>query len=79
MVDTGSSIKVLDRKTFSKMVDVTLARTTTKAFSLQYVTTRGFCWQIPSTGANKETLCTCNIFFVEDDDSGNLMSAQTAQ
>ena len=79
MVDTGASINVHDRKTFSKMVDVTLARTSTKAFpynSLQPVQLIGKFQALVQT--NKRY--TVAIFFVvEDDNSGNLMSEQTAQ
>ena len=79
MVDTGSSINVLDHKTFSKMVDVTLARTTTKAFPYNTSQPVHFVGKFQALVQTKKRYTVATFFVVEDDNSGNLMSAQTAQ
>ena len=61
MVDTAASVKVLDRKTFSKMADVTLVCSKIKASSVQFIATSTIHWKISSCGANKETLYRCNL------------------
>ncbi len=79
MVDTGASINVLDRKTFSKMVDVTLARTTTKTFPYNSSPPVRFIGKFQALVQTKKRYTVATFFVVGDDDSGNLMSAQTAQ
>ena len=79
MVDTGASINVLDRKTFSKMVDVTLDRTTTKAFPYNSSQPVQFIGKFQALVQTKKRYTFATFFVVGDDNSGNLISAQTAQ
>ena len=78
MADTGASINVLDRKTFSKMVDATLARTTTKAFPYDSSQPIQFIGKFQALVQTKKRYTVATFFVVDNDHSGNLMSAQTA-
>ena len=79
MVDTGASINVLDRKTFSKMSDVTLGHTTTKAFPYNSSQPVQFIGKFQALVQTKKRYAVATFFVVDNDNSGNLMSAQTAQ
>ena len=61
------------------MVDVTLARTTTKACPYNTSQPVHFVGKFQALVQTKKRYPVATFFVVEDDNSGNLMSAQTAQ
>ena len=79
MVDTGASINVIDRSTFSNMSDVALAHTKTKAFAYNSLPPVHFLGKFQALVQTKKRYTVATFFVVSDENSGNLMSAQTAQ
>ena len=79
MVDTGASINVIDRSTFSNMSDVALAHTKTKAFAYNSLQPVHFLVKFQALVQTKKRYTVATFFVVSDENSGNLMSAQTAQ
>ena len=61
------------------MVDVTLARTKTKAFPYNTSQPVHFAGKFQALVQTKKRYTVATFFIVEDDDSGNLMSAQTVK
>ena len=79
MVDTGASINVIDRNTFSNLSDVALAHTNTKAFAYNSSQPVHFIGKFQALVQTKKRYTVATFFVVSNDNSGNLMSAQTAQ
>ena len=79
MVDTGASINVIDRSSFSHMSDVALAHTKTKAFAYNSSQPVHFVGKFQALVQTKKRYTVATFFVVNDENSGNLMSAHTAQ
>ena len=78
-VDTGASINVIDQETFLCMKDAHLLETHAKAFpynSSKPVTFKGKFQAVVET---KKRYAVATFFVVNSSNSGNLLSAQTAQ
>ena len=78
LVDTGSSINVIDYGTFQKLPNITLKRTTIKAYpfnSNEPVKMKG---KFDTTIESQNKFAVATIYVTEDD-GGCLLSAETAQ
>ena len=79
LIDTGASINVIDQETFLRMKDAHLLETRAKAFpynSSKPVTFKGKFQAVVET---KKRYAVATFFVVNSSNSGNLLSAQTAQ
>ena len=79
MVDTGASLNVIDRSTFSNMSDITLDHTKTKAFAYKSSQPVHFIGKFQALVQTKKRYTVATFFVVDDENSGSLMNAQTAQ
>ena len=78
MVDTGASINVIDRGTYSKL-QVNLQETNTKAFPYSSETPVKFLGKFQALIETKRKFDVATFFVVDKENSGNLLSANTAQ
>ena len=78
MVDTGASINVIDRGTYSKL-QVNLQETNTKAFPYSSDTPVKFLGKFQALIETKRKFDVATSFVVDKENSGNLLSANTAQ
>ena len=78
MVDTGASINVIDRGTYSKL-QVNLQKTNTKAFPSSSDTPVKFLGKFQALIETKQKFDVATFFVVDKENSGNLLSANTAQ
>ena len=79
LIDTGDSINVIDHGTFLRMKDAHLLETRAKAFpysSSKPVTFKGKFQAVIET---KKRYAVATFFVINSSNSGNLLSAQTAQ
>ena len=79
LIDTGASINVIDHGTFLRMKDAHLLETRAKAFpysSSKPVTFKGKFQAVIET---KKRYAVATFFVINSSNSGNLLSAQTAQ
>ena len=75
MVDTGASINVIDRSTFSNMSDVALGHTKTKAFVSNFSKPVKFIGKFQALVQTKK-LCTVAPFFVVENENSGTQTAQ---
>ena len=78
MVDTGASINIIDRCTYSKL-PVNLQATNTKAFPYSSDTPVKFLGKFQALIETKRKFDVATFFVVDKENSGNLLSANTAQ
>ena len=78
-VDTGASINVLDQSTFRKMKGVKLERTKTKAFAYNTDTPVEFIGKFEALVETKKHYTIATFYVTKDQDSGCLLSAESAQ
>ena len=79
MVDTGASINVIDKQTFSKFRKVTLQRTNTKAFAYNQSEPVDFLGKFEAVVATRKRMSVATFYVVKGQNSGNLLSLSTAQ
>ena len=79
MVDTGASINVIDQKTYSKLCDVHLKPTQTRAFVHNQSQSVSFMGKFDAVIQPKKRMSVATFYVVKGQNSGNLLSLSTAQ
>ena len=80
VVDTGATINAIDQNTISKMRDVKLQSTQTKAFAYDCTKPVEFTGKFDATIETKKRITLATLFVVKgSNNSGNLMSLSTAK
>ena len=78
MVDTGASINVIDKETFAKLPEIQLEQTKTRAFAYDDTPAR-FIGKFDAVLETRKWYTVATVYLVNNNTSGNLMSADTAQ
>ena len=79
MVDTGASINVIDQQTYSKLCDVHLKPTQTRAFAYNQSEPVSFMGKFDAVIETKKRMSVATFYVVKGQNSGNLLSLSTAQ
>ena len=79
MVDTGASINVIDQETYSKLCDVHLKPTQTRAFAYNQSEPVSFMGKFDAVIETKKRMSVATFYVVKGQNSGNLLSLSTAQ
>ena len=79
LVDTGSTINVIDKKTFDKMKGLALQKTKVKAYPYNTVKPVEFLGKFESLVKTKSRFAVATFFVLQQENSGCLLSATTAQ
>ena len=79
MVDTGASINVIDKQTFSKFREVTLQPTKTRAFAYNQSEPVNFLGKFDAVVETRKRMTVATVYVVQGRNSGNLLSLSTAQ
>eukprot|EP00794_Sanderia_malayensis_P005111 gene5111-biopygen4169 len=79
LVDTGSTINVIDKNTFNKMKGLELQKTKVKAYPYNTAKPVEFLGKFESLVKTKSRYAVATFFVLEQENSGCLLSATTAQ
>ena len=79
IVDTGATINVIDQDTFNKMQDITLNRTSTKAFAYNTKSPVEFIGKFEAVIETRKRISVATFYVARSPSSGNLLSLSTAQ
>ena len=79
MVDTGASINVIDKETFAKLPEIELENTKTRAFAYDTDKPVKFIGKFDAVIETRKRYAVATFYVVNNNTSGNLISADTAQ
>ena len=79
LVDTGSTINVIDKNTFDRMKDIKLQQTKVKAYPYNTTNPVHFLGKFESLIQTKSRYAVSTFFVLKEENSGCLLSASTAQ
>ena len=78
-IDSGATINVIDHGTFSKMQNITLTRTKTKAFAYDMTSPVEFEGKFDVVIETKKRISVATFYVTKAENCGNLLSLTTAQ
>jgi hypothetical protein len=78
-IDTGATINVIDKSTFSKIDGVHLKKTSIKAFAYMSDTPVRFIGKFEAIVETRKRVAVATFYVASKEDSGNLISSSTAQ
>ena len=78
-IDSGATINVIDHGTFSKMQNITLTRTKTKAFAYDTTSPVEFVGKFDAVIGTKKRISVATFYVTKAENCGNLLSPTTAQ
>ena len=78
-IDSGATINVIDHGTFSKMQNITLTRTKTKAFAYGTTSPVEFVGKFDAVIETKKRISVATFYVTKAENCGNLLSLTTAQ
>ena len=79
MVDTGASINVIDKETFAKLPEIQLEQMKTRAFAYDNDKPVRFIGKFDAVLEMRKQYAVATFYVVNNNTSGNLISADTAQ
>ena len=78
-IDSGATINVIDHGTFSKMQNIALTRTKTKAFAYDTTSPVEFVGKFDAVIETKKRISVATFYVTKAENCGNLLSLTTAQ